>query len=60
MTKFQPVNDQLKKYVEIRKIATGEGDDYKTVCSLDYQYFRYHYHLIINYQLILANKTFRC
>ena len=33
----QPINDQFKKYDEIRKIATGQGDDYTTGCSLDYQ-----------------------
>ena len=32
-------------YDEIRKIATGKGDDYTTVCLLDYQYLRNHYHL---------------
>ena len=26
----QPINDQIKKYDEIRKIATGQGDDYTT------------------------------
>ena len=36
----------IKKYDEIRKIATGEGDDYTTVCLLDYQYFKDHYQLI--------------
>ena len=32
----QPINDQIKKYDEIRKIATGQGDNYKTGCLLDY------------------------
>ena len=41
----QPFNDQIKKYDEIRKIATGKGDDYTTGCLLDYQYFRDHYRL---------------
>ena len=36
----QPINDQIKKYDEIRKIATGKGDDYTTGCLLDYQYFK--------------------
>ena len=36
----QPINDQIKKYGEIRKIATGKGDDYTTECLLDYQYFK--------------------
>ena len=35
-----------KKYDEIRKIATGKGDDYTTGCLLDYQYFKDHYQLI--------------
>ena len=42
----QPINDQIKKYIEIRKIATGKGDDYTTRCLLDYQYFKDHYQLI--------------
>ena len=28
----QPINDQIKKYDEIRKSATGKGDDYTTGC----------------------------
>ena len=42
----QPVNDQFKNYDEIRKIATGKGDDYTTGCLLDYQYFKDYYQLI--------------
>ena len=42
----QPINDQIKKYDEIRKIATGQGGDDTTGCLLDYQYFRDHYQLI--------------
>ena len=41
----QPINDQIKKYDEIRKIATGNRDDYTTGCLLDYQYFKDHYQL---------------
>ena len=36
----------IKQYDEIRKIATGQGDDYRTGCLLDYQYFKDHYNLI--------------
>ena len=36
----------IKQYEEIRKTATGQGDDYTTGCMLDYQYFKYHYQLI--------------
>ena len=35
----QPISDQIRKYDEVRKIATGKGDDYTTGCLLDYQYF---------------------
>ena len=38
----QTINDQIKKFDEIRKIATGRGDDYTTGCLLDYQYFKDH------------------
>ena len=42
----QPNIDQIKKYDEIRKTATGQGDDYTMGCLLHYQYFRDHYQLI--------------
>ena len=42
----QPINDQIRKYDEIRNIATGQEDDYTTGCLLDYQYFKNYYHLI--------------
>ena len=32
----QPIDDQIKKYDEIRKIATGKGDDYTAGCLLHY------------------------
>ena len=38
----QPINDLVKQYDGIRKIATGQEDDYTTGCLLDYQYFKYH------------------
>ena len=43
----QPINNQIKKYDEIRKIAARQGDDYTTECLLDYQYFKEHYQLIV-------------
>ena len=42
----QPVNDLVKQYIEIRKIATRQGDDYTAGCLLDYQYFKDYYNLI--------------
>ena len=43
----QPINDLVKQYDQIRKTATGQGDDYKTGCFLDYHYFKDHYRLIV-------------
>ena len=31
----QPINDSIRKYDEVRKIATGKGDNYATGCLLD-------------------------
>ena len=42
----QPINDLIKQCDEIRKTATGQGDDYTTESLLDYQYFKDHYNLI--------------
>ena len=42
----QPINDSVRKYDEIRKIATGKGDNYATGCLLDYDYFKKNYQLI--------------
>ena len=42
----QPINEMIKQYDEIRKIETGQGDDYTTGCLSDFQYFKDHYNLI--------------
>ena len=42
----QPINNGIKTYGKIRKIATGQGDDYTTGCLLDYCYFKDHYKMI--------------
>ena len=42
----QPINDSIKQYDEIRKISTGQGDDYTTGCLLDFAYFEKKYRLI--------------
>ena len=42
----QPINSNIKTYENIRKIATGRGDDYTTGCLLDYSYFKDHYKMI--------------
>ena len=43
----QPINDSIKQYDEVRKISTGQGDDYTTGCLLDYSYFEKSYRLIV-------------
>ena len=35
-----------KTYEKIRKIYTGQGDDYTTCCLLDYPYFNENYTMI--------------
>ena len=42
----QPINDLIKHYDEVRKVSTGQGDDYTTGCLLDYAYFKDNYRLI--------------
>ena len=42
----QPINNSIKQYDKIRKISTGQGDDYTRCCLLDYSYFRKNYRLI--------------
>ena len=36
----QPLKDNKVTYENIRKITTGQGDDYTTGCLLDYTYFK--------------------
>ena len=36
----QPISDSIRKYDEIRKIATGKGDNYATGCLSDYDDFK--------------------
>ena len=42
----KPINSNLKMYENIRKTATGQGDDYTTGCWLDYSYFNNYYKMI--------------
>ena len=41
----QPINDLLKQYDEVRKVSTGQSDDYTRGCLLDYTYFKDNYSL---------------
>ena len=42
----QPKKDNKVTYENIRKIDTGQGDDYMTGCLLDYPYFKDSYKMI--------------
>ena len=42
----QPMKNNKVTYENIRKIATGQGDDYTTGCLLDYPYFKGSYKMI--------------
>ena len=33
----QSINDLIKQYDEVRKVSTGQGDDYTTGCLLDFK-----------------------
>ena len=42
----QPVKNDRVTYENIRKVATGQGDDYKSGWFLDYNYFKKYYKMI--------------
>ena len=42
----QPIKNNKITYENIRKTATGQGDDYTTDCLLDYPYFKDNYKMI--------------
>ena len=42
----QPIKNDKIPHENIRKIVTGQGDDYTTGSILDYAYFKNHYKMI--------------
>ena len=42
----QPVRNNLRTYNNIRKLETGQGDDYTTACLPNYNYFKNYYNNI--------------
>ena len=42
----QAIDSDIKRYEEIRKLITQQGEDYTTGCLLDYDYIKNHYRLI--------------
>ena len=53
----QAINDSIKRYNEIRKILTGQGDDYTTGCLLDFACSNKKYRLIA---ADVSKQSFRC
>ena len=43
----QPIDSDKKRYEEIRKLSTEQGEDYTTACLLDCEYIKNHYRLIV-------------
>ena len=43
----QSIKDNKVTYENIRKIATGQGDDCRPGCLLDYIYFKKYYKMIV-------------
>ena len=43
----QPIDSDIRRYEEIRKLTTGQGDDYTTGCLLDLHYNKNHYRIIV-------------
>ena len=42
----QPIDSDIKRYKEIRKLTTGQAKNCTTGCLLDYEYIKKHYRLI--------------
>ena len=42
----QPINDSIKQFDKIRKLSTGQGDDYTAGSLLDFSYFEKNCRLI--------------
>ena len=41
-----PIENDIEKYRELKKVMIGKGDDYTTGSLLDYNYFKKHYKLV--------------
>ena len=54
----QPINDFIKQFDEVRKVSTGQGDDYTTGCLSDFVYFKKN--LQTNCSWFKQAKGFRC
>ena len=43
---IQVIDSDIKRYEEIRKLTTAQGEDHTAGCLLDYDYIKDHYILI--------------
>ena len=43
---YEAIDSDIKRYEEIRKLTTLQGEDYTTECLLDYAYIKNHYRVI--------------
>ena len=41
-----PVENDIEKYRELKKVMIGKGEDYTAGSLLDYNYFKKHYKLV--------------
>ena len=41
-----PIESDIEKYRELKKVMIGKGEDYNTGSFLDYNYFKKHYKLV--------------
>ena len=41
-----PIESDIEKYIELKKVMTGKGEDYTTGYLLDYDYFKKNYKLV--------------
>ena len=42
----QPIKNDQRTYDNVRKISTGQGNDYTSGCLLDYVFFKNYYKMI--------------
>ena len=54
----QPIDSDIKRNEEIRKLTTGQGDVYTTGCLLDYYYIKNHHRLIADPKTIQEIEFF--
>ena len=42
----QPIDSEIKRYEDIRKLTIEQGEDYTTGCLVGYDYIKNHYRII--------------